>query len=384
MALSALGFALPAATARGTAGGMHKVGMEAAQLAQMPHAHGHGAVNALAGVGPLAAEGAPQSADAGAFLGGVAAGCAASAAQFMARRRRLSGRSTARIPLRADAVALVKTPKSTFEAMVEKGEANAKMSTLKTLHASIMGGAYVGMAGLLSLAISGNLAAPGAAVPMGLQKMVFAALFPVNLLLVLQSGCQLFTGNTATMSMGLFEGKVTLRQLLRSWILSYAGNIIGCGLLALVASYTGLLSLGTSALAIKTVLAKCSATFGQTVVKAIMCNWLVCMAVFLATSANDLAGKMVGIWFPISMFVAIGFEHSVANMFLLPAGLLAGAPLSLGQVLLQNLIPATIGNAIAGSIVIGAGFSYSVGRLGSKGKKSAAGEPRKEKELAIA
>merc|ERR1711972_878000 len=141
---------------------------------------------------------------------------------------------------------------------------------------------------------------------------------------------------------------------------------------------------GTAELAVATAVRKCAAAFGPTLVKAIMCNWLVCMAVFLATSANDLAGKMVGIWFPISMFVAIGFEHSVANMFLLPAGLLAGAPLSLGQVLLQNLIPATIGNAIAGSIIIGAGFSYSVGRLGSKGKKAAAGEPRKEKELAIA
>merc|ERR1712014_396640 len=95
-----------------------------------------------------------------------------------------------------------------------------------------------------------------------------------------------------------------------------------------------------------------------------MCNWLVCMAVFLATSAIDLAGKMVGIWFPISMFVAIGFEHSVANMFLLPAGLLAGAPITIWDAIVKNMIPVTIGNAIAGSAVIAGGLSLLHGRLG--------------------
>lgn len=95
-----------------------------------------------------------------------------------------------------------------------------------------------------------------------------------------------------------------------------------------------------------------------------MCNWLVCMAVWLCTMAKDsfslffgfkeieeqdLSGKMVGVWFPISMFIAIGFEHSVANMFILPAGIFSGAPLSWGDILVKNLIPVTIGNAIAGA-----------------------------------
>ena len=101
-----------------------------------------------------------------------------------------------------------------------------------------------------------------------------------------------------------------------------------------------------------------------TVVKAIMCNWLVCMAVFLAGAANDLAGKMVGIWFPISTFVAIGLEHSVANLFLLPLGLLGGAELSTMDVIVKNLIPVSIGNAIAGAVVIAGGYSYAFGKLG--------------------
>jgi len=263
-------------------------------------------------------------------------------------------------------VNLVKSPPATFQALVDKGVANSKMSVAKTLFSSITGGCFVGFGGLLSVAITGAMPGVAATNP-GLIRFVFAALFPVNLLLVLQTGAQLFTGNTATMSSAYFEGKVTLKDVARSWSLSFIGNIIGCGLIALATAYTGLLSYGTAEMAVATVMKKCSQGFGPTFVKAIMCNWLVCLAVFLATQANDLAGKMVGIWFPISTFVAIGFEHSVANMFLLPLGLLAAAPLTLGTVLTKNLIPVTLGNAFAGAIIVGAGFSFLHGSLG-KGK----------------
>ena len=121
---------------------------------------------------------------------------------------------------------------------------------------------------------------------------------------------------------------------------------------------------GTKELAVATLAKKVGSAFGPTLVKAIMCNWLVCMAVWLAGAANDLAGKMVGIWFPISTFVAIGLEHSVANMFLLPLGLLGGADMSLTDVIVKNLVPVTLGNAIAGALVVAAGYSYQFGKLG--------------------
>jgi len=263
-------------------------------------------------------------------------------------------------------VVACKTPAATFQALVDKGVANSKMSVGKTMFSSITGGCYVGIGGLLSVAICGALPGVAATNP-GFIRFIFAALFPVNLLLVLQTGAQLFTGNTATLSSAYWEGKVTLKDVARSWTLSFIGNVIGCGLIALATMYTGLLSYGTADLAIATVMKKCSQGFGPTFVKAIMCNWLVCLAVYLATQAQDMAGKMVGIWFPISTFVAIGFEHSVANMFLLPLGLLAGAPIALGATLAKNLIPVTLGNAFAGAIVVGAGFSYLHGSLG-KGK----------------
>jgi formate/nitrite transporter len=263
-------------------------------------------------------------------------------------------------------VVMIKTPAQTFDSLVYKGVANSKMSTGKVLVSSTIGGCFVGIGGLLSIAITGAMPGVAATNP-GLIRFVFAALFPVNLLLVLQTGAQLFTGNTASMSAALVEGKITVGDVARSWITSYIGNIIGCGALALAASYTGILSGGAAEMAMATVTKKCSMSFGQAFVKAILCNWLVCLAVFLATQAQDMTGKMIGIWFPISTFVAIGFEHSVANLFLLPLGLLAGADVTLGATIMKNLVPVTLGNAFAGAVLIGVVFSYLYGSLG-KGK----------------
>jgi formate/nitrite transporter len=161
----------------------------------------------------------------------------------------------------------------------------------------------------------------------------------VNLLLILTTGGQLFTGNSATVSAARYESLVTWRELARSWSVSIAGNIVGCSLFAVAAWYVGLLTGGTADLMVSTALNKCRSGFGQTVVKAILCNWMVSLAVFLAGASNDLVGKLVGVWFPISTFVAIGLEHSVANMFIMPAALLLGCQLSFSDVMFRNVIP---------------------------------------------
>mmetsp|Transcript_5998 Transcript_5998/g.17934 ORF Transcript_5998/g.17934 Transcript_5998/m.17934 type:complete len:306 (-) Transcript_5998:120-1037(-) len=262
-------------------------------------------------------------------------------------------------------VASVKTPPEAYRSLAEKGAANAKLDPLKILHQSIMGGCYVGFGGLLSTMVAGNVPGIAASNP-GLQKLLFAALFPMNLLLILNTGGQLFTGNAAAVPAALYEGLVTFPLLVQSWLLSFVGNMIGCAGFALAANYCGIVTGGAAELAASTAVKKCGAAFGPTLVKAVLCNWLVCLAVWLAGAANDMAGKMVGIWFPISTFVAIGFEHSVANMFLLPLGLLKGADLSLGDVLLKNMLPVTIGNAVAGALIVAAGYSYAFGKLGEE------------------
>ena len=103
-------------------------------------------------------------------------------------------------------------------------------------------------------------------------------------------------------------------------------------------------------------------------VKAILCNWMVSLAVFMAGASNDLAGKLVGCWFPISTFVGIGLEHSVANLFIMPCALLMGAKLTIKEVIVKNLIPVILGNAIAGAFVVAGSYSYQFGKLGKKSR----------------
>jgi len=158
--------------------------------------------------------------------------------------------------------ALVKSPKDAYIAFAEKGMSNAKMHWLKILHQSILGGAYVGFGGLLALSVAGNIGGIGFANP-GIVKMAFAALFPVNLLLIVMTGGQLFTGNSATVSAAYLEGKLYPREVWKSFAISLIGNIIGCGLFAMTADYVGLLKGGTGALAASTAVAKVSYSWGQ-------------------------------------------------------------------------------------------------------------------------
>jgi formate transporter len=233
--------------------------------------------------------------------------------------------------------------------------------------------------------VIGNMGGVGAANP-GLAKMMFAALFPVNLLLIVTTGGQLFTGNSATCAAARYEGLIDTYEMLRNWGVSVAGNVVGCGLMALIASYVGLLTGGTAALCTSTAVSKCTLSFSKNFVKAILCNWMVSIAVFLAGASNDLVGKLVGVWFPISTFVAIGLEHSVANMFLLPAALLLGVPLSMGDIIMRNILPVLLGNAVAGALVVSGSYSYQFGRLGGKrraifAEQQAQRETRKRKAI---
>ena len=284
----------------------------------------------------------------------------------------------------APSAPMLKGPKEAYEAFADKGMQNAKKSDRQVLHQSILGGAYVGFAGLLRVRVR----LPGIAESNpGLVKMAFAALFPCNLLFITTTGGQLFTGNSATVAAARYENKVTNREMLNSWGVSLLGNIIGCGAMALAASYTGLLSGGAAKLAASMATSKVfGGTIAQILVKATLCNWMVSLALFLSGAASDLTGKLVGIWFPISTFVAIGLEHSIANLFLLPSALLLKVPgLTLGNIIFKNLLPAVIGNAIGGALVVAGSYSYQFGSLGKDHRAAFSArlkryEARKERE----
>eukprot|EP00525_Craspedostauros_australis_P014012 CAMPEP_0198115266 /NCGR_PEP_ID=MMETSP1442-20131203/6422_1 /TAXON_ID= /ORGANISM="Craspedostauros australis, Strain CCMP3328" /LENGTH=396 /DNA_ID=CAMNT_0043772753 /DNA_START=96 /DNA_END=1286 /DNA_ORIENTATION=+ len=259
---------------------------------------------------------------------------------------------------------MLHTPAEAFQILAEKGEANGNASTLKTVISAVYGGMCVGMGGMLSLAIAGNMGGVAITNP-GLAKFVFAALFPVNLFVCLLTGGQLFTGNTANMMAAYFEKKVTMKQVVRNWLLSFSSNFVGCATFAGLCKYCGVLAGGAATMASGLVGAKTSMAFGPIFVKALLCNWLVCLAVYLSMQSKDMAGKYVGIFLPISAFVSIGFEHSVANMFLLPAGLLGSATgISFKTALIKNMLPVTLGNAVGGAVMVAAMLSFMFGRLG--------------------
>lgn len=109
---------------------------------------------------------------------------------------------------------------------------------------------------------------------------------------------------------------------------------------------------------------KTSYSFGATLTKGILCNWLVCMAVWQGNAAQDVTGKLLGIWFPISAFVTMGFEHCIANMFVIPLGIMLGAPVTVSEFLTRNLIPATIGNVIGGAVFVATAYGLAYGSWG--------------------
>jgi len=254
-------------------------------------------------------------------------------------------------------------PKAGYHALAAKGKAVSSQPIVPNLLSGSLSGAYVAFGAILSITVASMIeGAPG------LQKLVFGALFPIALLNIVATGTQLFTGNTASVAAALYEGLVKPSDLIRNWVVTYAGNLIGSLAFVEAFKYTGLLSGTTKSMAAAITVGKCKAAFGPTVMKGIFANWLVCLAAYMASVETDLAGKMVGIWFPISAFVMLGFEHSIANLFILPLGLRAGADVSVADVIFKNVVPVTIGNIIAGAVVFAASYSFLYGKLGGHTK----------------
>merc|ERR1711865_633859 len=147
---------------------------------------------------------------------------------------------------------------------------------------------------------------------------------------------------------------------LKNWISSYFGNFAGSLLLAWLAWHSGTLAAGPASVAIAT--AKCSLPWSVAFVRGILCNWLVCMAVYMASGCSSMIGKMTAVWFPISAFVALGLDHSVANMFIIPLGMMRGAEITLGQMFVKNLIPVTLGNIVGGAVMCMMPYGISHGK----------------------
>jgi len=199
----------------------------------------------------------------------------------------------------------------------------------------------------------------------GVSRVVCGLIFPFGLIMVILTGAELFTGN-CLITISLLEKKANLAGMLRNLVIVYLGNLAGSMLMAAAIVYSGQLDLSGGLLAvhtIRTAAAKCAIPFGRALVLGILCNILVCIAVMCSLCAKSLPGRAVGAFVPICFFVIGGFEHCVANMYYIPAGLMASGVSQYAQMAqeagvdlsvlsltgaLGNLIPVTIGNIIGG------------------------------------
>jgi formate/nitrite transporter len=248
----------------------------------------------------------------------------------------------------------------------EVGVRKAALDATTTFTLAILAGAFIALGGVFATtALAGSGTAPSGAV-----RVLAGVAFSVGLVLVVVGGAELFTGNNLIV-MAWASRRVSTWALLRNWLIVFAGNFVGAGgtaaLVYLAGTHRGGSgAFGTTALAIAH--AKVQLGFTQAVALGVLCNTLVCLAVWLTLSARTTADRVLAIVPPISAFVASGFEHSVANMYFVPLGLLitaldpgfaaaAGAPnpplLTWGAFLSRNLLPVTIGNIIGGSVLVG-------------------------------
>jgi len=248
------------------------------------------------------------------------------------------------------AVPDLKPPAAIYEGAVVAGAAKASASWAKIFKLGIAAGCHIGFGSYLAITVGGACPQIAEANP-GLQKIIFGAFgLPFGLIMTLVTGGELFTGNTALVTASAMEGKTTPAELVKSWVASYAGNFVGSLILAYLAFKSGTLGTAPASAAIAT--AKCALSFETAFVRGILCNWLVCMAVYMASGCASLAGKMVAVWFPISAFVALGLDHSVANMFIIPLGMMRGANVSIYDFLVKNLLPVTLGNIVGGALCV--------------------------------
>lgn len=271
------------------------------------------------------------------------------------------------------AMSLIIGPGPCYQAIVDKGQSLCGESLMKIFALSVFAGCFIGFGAQLSLTIGGSILPAVASHGQGLQTWVYASLFPVNLLFILLSGSILYTGATFTTPSAVIEGKAKWWRSIAVIVVAWIGNLVGGWGFAIFVDLCGLNEDNVAVYAIKISISKTTKNWGVIFLRGIGCNWLVCMAVFLQTMAQDMTGKYVGIFFPISTFVACGFEHYPANAYALPLAALAlGKDKYLAQfpegpgfgtMMWENLIPCTLGNLVAGVLIMSAGMSFFFGKL---------------------
>jgi formate/nitrite transporter len=266
------------------------------------------------------------------------------------------------------------TPAEITESYVGIGQKKAGLSVVEQVVLGLLAGAFI------AFASEGSNVAIHTIESVGLGKALAGALFSTGLMLVVVAGGELFTGN-CLMIIACVQRKISLFSMLRGWVCVYLGNFIGSFLVAYCINHSGQLAFSSGLLGgftIKLAAYKTGLSFEHAFFMGLLCNWLVCLAVWMAAAAGDVTGKLLAIFFPIWLFITSGFEHSIANMYYIPAGILAKATpafveqaIKLGAspgaidflnwrtFLLNNLVPVTLGNIVGGGFFVGFIYWFS-------------------------
>ncbi|MDO4176435.1 MAG: formate/nitrite transporter family protein [Bacillota bacterium] len=271
---------------------------------------------------------------------------------------------------------LALSPKDIMEKQSDASVGKAEGGVLKLFILGILAGAFIAFGACGSLMASFNLTSDPAT--FGIGKVVMGAVFPVGLMMVVMCGAELFTGN-CLMVIGALDKKIRWGQIWRNWAIVYVGNFVGSVLIAFCAKISGMWDSGggmLGAMTVKTAIGKCGLDFWQALVMGICCNVLVCLAVWMATGSSETIGKIFAIWFCIGLFIVCGFEHSIANMYFIPAGMMAAgndayigllgldtSSLTVFNFVVRNLLPVTIGNILGGSLFVGATYWLTYRKL---------------------
>lgn len=266
------------------------------------------------------------------------------------------------------------TVKEVVEKYIEAAQAKAKTSSWDLFWKAVLAGAMIGLGAAASSVAAHTIP------DVGLARLTAAVVFPVGLMMVILLGAELFTGDCLVL-MSVFDGKQKLMQTIRILVLVYIGNLVGSTILAWLIYMSGQLDYSAGMLGaytIKVAVGKANISFAQGVASGALCNVLVCAAVLMAMCAKDIAGKLLASFFTIMLFVTAGFEHCVANMYYITAGLIAKGnaqyaalaaetyglsaqqmdSLNVKNYLLTNLVPVTIGNIIGGALLLGLPLYY--------------------------
>ncbi len=246
------------------------------------------------------------------------------------------------------------SPKETTAQFAASGIYKSKLPLSKFCLLATLGGVFIAFGGFLSVIIAGGMPGVGAENP-GLIKFIAGAAFPVGLIMVSVTGADLFTSDCAALAYPALQKQIKISTFVKILILSYLFNGIGAQLVA------GLLSSGLGYFdkePWQSYLhhyseAKVNQDFLKVFIKGIGANWLVCLGMWMGYASKSIEGKCIGIWIPVMLFVTLGYEHSIANLFFIPAAIYSGADIMWSDFILQNLLPATLGNLVGGSLLVG-------------------------------